>query len=172
MRKLIIAVLLSATLVPVAAQAQSNDELRRDRRDIRQEQRDVRDAYRSGDPRAIRDERRGVRDARQEYREDLRDRADDRNRAWARDDWRGWRDRNPGRYDRGTWRAPFRYTAFRPGVRISAGYYGPRYIIADPWRYRLPRPAYGQQWIRHYDDVILVDTRRGHVVQVIRNFYR
>ena len=57
-------------------------------------------------------------------------------------------------------------------LRISAGYYGPRYIIADPWRYRLPRAGYGQQWIRHYDDVILVDTRRGYVIQVIRNFYR
>lgn len=168
MRKLIITALMAATLIPVAAQAQSNDELRHDRQDIRKEQRDVRDARRTGDPRQIRDQRGDVRDARQEYREDLHD----RDRAWARNDWRGWRDHNPNFYARGAWRAPFRYTAFRPGLRISAGYFGPRYIIADPWRYHLPRAAYGQQWIRHYDDVILVDTRRGVVIDVIRGFYR
>lgn len=172
MRKLIIPALMAATLIPVAASAQSNDELRRDRQDIRREQRDVQDARRSGDPRAIRDQRGDLRDARQEYREDLRDRADDRNHQWRRDDWRGWRDRNPGAYNRGGWNAPFRYTPFRAGIRIAPTYYGPRFIIADPWRYHLPRPGWGQQWVRHYDDVILVDTRRGVVVDVIRGFYR
>ena len=45
-------------------------------------------------------------------------------------------------------------------------------MIADPWRYRLP-PARGyQRWVRHYDDVLLVDVRRGVVIQVIRGFYR
>lgn len=78
MRKFIATALLAATLVPVAASAQSNDELRRDRQDIRRDQRDLRDA-------------------RHEYREDVRD----RERAWGRDDWRGWRDRNPNWYARG-----------------------------------------------------------------------
>jgi Ni/Co efflux regulator RcnB len=168
MRTLIATALLAATLTPVAAQAQSNQELRHDRREIREQQRDLRDAYRSGDPRAIRAERRDVRDARQEYREDARD----RDRAWGRDDWRGWRDRNPGYYARGSWNAPFGYTAFRPGLRIGAPYYSTRYVIADPWRYRLPRAGYGQRWVRHYNDVVLVDTRRGYVVDVIRSFYR
>ena len=168
MRTFVVTALLAATLMPVAAQAQSNQELRHDRRDIREEQRDLRQAYRSGDPRDIREPRRDVRDARQEYREDLRD----RDRAWGRDDWRGWRDRNPNYYARGNWNAPFRYTAFRPGLRIGAPYYGARYIVADPWRYHLPRAGWGQQWVRHYDDVILVDTRRGYVVNVIRGFYR
>ena len=168
MRKLVVTALLAATLMPVAAQAQSNQELRHDRREIREEQRDLRQAYRRGDPRDIREQRGDVRDARQEYREDLRD----RDRAWGRNDWRGWRDRNPNYYARGTWNAPFRYTAFRPGLRIAPNYYGGRYIISDPWRYRLPRPGFGQQWTRHYNDVILVDTRRGYVVQVIRGFYR
>jgi Ni/Co efflux regulator RcnB len=121
MRKFIATALLAATLVPVAASAQSNEDLRRDRQDIRRDQRDLRDA-------------------RHDYREDVRD----RERAWGRDDWRGWRDRNPNWYARGHWEAPFRYTAFRPGLRIGAPYYGPRYIIADPWRYHLRRPAYGR----------------------------
>lgn len=174
MRKLILTAVMAATMLPVAtaASAQSAGELQRDRRDIREERRDVRDAERRGDPRDVREQRRDVRDARQEYREDRRDRVDDRDRAWARNDWSGWRDRNPGFYQRGGWRAPFRYTPFRPGLRIGAPYYGPRYVIADPWRYHLPRAGWGQRWVRHYDDVILVDTRRGVVIDVIRGFYR
>lgn len=168
MRKFIFTAVMAATLMPVAASAQSNAEVRRDRQDLRGEQRDLRDARRTGDRRHIRDQREDVRDARQELREDVRD----RNRAYGRDDWRGWRDRNPGFYNRGGWNAPFRYNAFRTGVRISSGYYGSRYVIADPWRLHLRRPAYGQQWIRHYTDVILVDTRRGVVIDVIRGFYR
>ncbi len=168
MRKFLVTALMAATLMPVAAHAQSNAEVRRDRQDLRAEQRDLRQAYRTGDRREIRDQREDVRDARQELREDVRD----RNRAYGRNDWRGWRDRNPGFYARGNWNAPFRYNAFRPGVRISNSYYGPRYVIANPWRYHLRRPAYGQQWIRHYNDVILVDTRRGVVIDVNRGFYR
>ena len=170
MRKLIITALIAATAFPAVASAQSNGEIRRDRRDVRQEQRQLNDAYRRGDRHDIRDERRDVRDARQELREDVRDRRDDR-RNWGRNDWRGYRDSNRGLYARGNWNAPFRYTAFRSGIRIAPNYYGSRYYIADPWRYRLPNPGWNQRWIRHYNDVLLVDTRRGIVIDVIRNFY-
>ena len=60
----------------------------------------------------------------------------------------------------------------RDGGRIGAPYYGSRYWIADPSRYRLPAAGRYQRWVRHYGDVILVDTRRGYVIRVIRNFYR
>lgn len=180
MRRLILTALAAASLLPAAASAQSADELHRDRRDIREQQRELQDARRTGDRGDVREERRDVQGARQEYREDLRDRADhhadnrgdDRNREYGREDWRGWRDRNPGGYARSGWNAPFRYTAFRPGLRIAPLYFGTRYVIADPWRYHLPRARYGQQWVRHYNDVVLVDTRRGIVVDVIRGFYR
>lgn len=171
MRRTIITALIAAVALPaleVPAAAQDRRELRRDRQDIREEQRELNRAYRSGDRGDIRDERRDVREARREYREDL----NDRNRRWGRDDWRGYRDHNRGIYARGSWRAPFRYNAFRPGVRIAPNYYGSRYYIADPWRYRLPPANRYQRWVRHYDDVILVDTRRGYVVDVIRSFYR
>ena len=168
MRKLIVTALLAASVLPVAAQAQSQAELRHDRRDIREERRDLDAARRSGNPDRIRDERGDLRDARQEYREDV----NDRNRQWARDDWRRNRDRNGGIYAAGNWRAPFRYNAFRAGVRIAPVYFGPQFVIADPWRYRLPPARWGQRWVRHYNDVILVDTRRGFVVDVIRGFYR
>ena len=45
------------------------------------------------------------------------------------------------------------------------------YWINDPWRYRLPPAGYGQRWVRHYDDVLLIDTRRGVVLRVINSFY-
>lgn len=168
MRKLIAGLLIAATTLPVAAvpaAAQSNAELRRDRREIRDERRDLRDAQRYGDRRDVRDARGDLRDARREYREDLRD------RRWGNDDWRRYRQDNRRLYSRGNWNAPFRYQQFRPGVRIRPAYYGPRYVIADPWRYRLPPIGGVQRWVRHYDDLLLVDVRRGTVLRVIPNFY-
>jgi len=168
MRKLIIVSLMAATIMPSAAMAQSQREIRRDRQDVREERRELNEAIRRGEPRReIREERRELRGARQELREDLRD----RNRNWGRNDWRNYRNGNRNLYARGNWRAPWRYQTFRPGVRIGAGYYGQRYWIADPWRYRLPIAVGHQRWVRHYDDLLLVDTRRGIVIDVIRNFY-
>lgn len=169
MRKLITAVLLAATAaLPTAAQAQSRGELRRDRQEIREEQRELRRAQRYGDRGDVRDARRDLREARREYREDRRDYRQDN---WRRDDWRAYRQRNRALYAGGNWRAPFGYNSFRPGVRIGAPYYAQRYWIADPYRYRLPRAAVNQRWVRHYNDLLLVDTRRGFVIDVLRGFY-
>ena len=141
MKKLITGALLAAVAIPAvalptAASAQSRQELRRDRQEIREEQRELRDAQRRGDRRDIREERRDVRDARQEYREDLRD----RNRNWGNDDWRRYRNDNRRAFSRGSWNAPFRYNRFSVGARIGAPFYGSRYVISDPWRYRLASP--------------------------------
>ncbi|MBA3898506.1 MAG: RcnB family protein [Sphingomonadaceae bacterium] len=162
MRKLVLTMAMAASALPGMAMAQ-NGELRRDRQDVRHEQRELRDARMNGDRRDVRDERHDVRDARQELREDRRD--------FRRDEWRDYRNTNRALFGRGNWNASFRYNAFRPGVRIGVAYYGPRYVIADPWRYHLARPAYYQRWVRHYNDLLLVDVRRGVVVDVIRNFY-
>ena len=158
MKKFIAAALAVAVIVPmavpVAAQAQ----------------------HRQRDNDRGRDDHRGDRGdrGRQDYRGDRRgpDRGfNERDHRWGDNDWRDHRGRNRGVYARGNWRAPFRYQAFRPGLRIGASFYGPRYIINDPWRYRLPRAGYGQAWVRHYDDLLLVNTRRGTVIRVINNFY-
>lgn len=167
MRKFIVAALMTATILPSAAMAQ-NGELRRDRQDVRQEQRELNRAYRSGDPRRIQEERRDVREARQELREDRRD---VRRDNWGRDDWRSYRNTNRNIYARGNWNANFRYQTFNRGGRIANSYYAPRYYINDYARYRLPRPGFNQRWVRHYNDVLLVDVRGGRVVDVIRNFY-
>ena len=167
MRILIPAVLLVATAIPGVATAQSWGELQRDRRDIRDERRDLDRAYRSGNPGRIRDAREDLREARREYREDF----NDRSRRWGRDDWRRYRAVNRQPYYHGNWRAPFRYNAFRAGGRIAPVYYGRPYWISDPWRYRLPAARPYTRWVRHYNDVLLIDYRRGVVVDVIRGFY-
>lgn len=169
----VMAALIAVTLVPVAAQAQISRgearELQRDRQDIRQERRDLDRAYRRGDPRDIRAEQRDLRGARQEFREDRRDAFRDGN--WGRNDWRQYRNTNRDFYRGGNWRADFRYQQFRPGWRINRGFYDQRFFINDFNRFHLPRPGFNQRWVRHYNDVLLVDTRRGFVVDVLRGFY-
>lgn len=155
MRKTILLGLLAATILPASAMAQSAGELRRDRQDIRQEQRDLRDAQRYGARRDVREERRDVQRARQEYRED----------------WRDYRRTHRDVYRAGRWSAPFRYHSWRVGAVIGPTYYSSRYYIADPYRYRLPRPAANLRWVRHYNDVLLVNVRTGRVVQVHRGFF-
>jgi Ni/Co efflux regulator RcnB len=164
MRKLVFIGLMAAIAIPGAAPAQSGREIRRDQRDLQEEQRELRDAQRRGDRGDIREERRDVREARQELRQDLR--------SWDRNSWRkNYRDRNRSAFSRGNWRSPYRYRTFRPGIRIASGYYSPRFIINEPWRYNLPRVARHLRYVRFYDDLLLVDIRRGVIVDVIRNVY-
>ena len=77
-------------------------------------------------------------------------------------------------YRLGRYYAPYRgyrYRRFDIGLYIGAAFFGSRYWLDDPWRYRLPA-AYGPyRWIRYYDDVLLIDTRDGYVVDVIHDFF-
>lgn len=156
MRKLMLSALIAATAFPVAANAQTA-ELNRDRRDIRQEQRDLRDARRHGDWRDVREERRDVREAKQEYREDWRDYRRDHRDAYRRPAYVGPRG--------------YVYRPIAVGARIGAPYYASRYVIADPWRYRLPRPARYNRWVRYGNDVLLVNVRTGRVIEAHRAFF-
>jgi Ni/Co efflux regulator RcnB len=153
MKTLIYGLLAAATLFPGAAMAQSRGELQRDREDIREERRELDRAYRSGDRDDIRDERDDVRDAREEYREDLRDRRDDR-----RDD--RWSDRDNRGYN---------YAPVRAGHRLNARYYAPRYFVARPGDYRLPRANGPFRWVRYGNDFLLVNVRNGMVRDVVRS---
>jgi Ni/Co efflux regulator RcnB len=156
MRKLLLLALMSATVAPVAASAQ-DAELRHDRQQVREERHDLREAVRNGDRRDVREEARDVRQARQEYREDWRD-----YRRDHRDVFRGPRYTGPRGY---------RYRPVVVGYRFDPVYYGDRYLIADPWRYRLPRVEGPQRWIRYGNDVVLVNVRTGRVIEVHRAFF-
>ncbi|MEG3163869.1 RcnB family protein [Sphingomonas sp. PB2P19] len=158
MKMMIIAALAATVLTPVAAQAQSAGEVRRDNREVRESQRDLRQAQRYGD-------RGDVRDARRELREDRQER---------REDWRDYRQSHQNVYRRGNYAGPrgYRYRPVSVGYRFAPEYYGRNYWINDYQTYRLPRPGFGyQRWIRYGRDVVLVDTRSGRTVQVYNSFF-
>lgn len=133
---------------------------------------------------AVRDARRDGRDMRGDRRDWRGDRRAD-NRNWNRDWNRGWR--NDRRYDWQRWRysnrniyrmpayyAPYRgwnYSRFSIGFMLQPLFYNQRYWIGDPWQYRLPAAPYGTQWVRYYNDVLLVDIYTGEVVDVIYDFF-
>lgn len=148
---------VAATLSPMAAQAQTR-ELQRDRQEVREEKRELKDAKRYGDARDVREQRRDVRDAKQELREDRRD-------------WRSYKQTNRNAFRGTRFNAPFRYRTFNSGVAIGASYYAPRYRVTNYSNYRLPQPGRYQTYVRHYNDVLLVNTRTGRVIQAYRGFY-
>mgnify|MGYP003439785735 CR=1 FL=1 len=162
MRKMIMAALAVTTLVPamaipVAAQAQSAREVRESQRDLRQDQRQLRDAQRYGNPRDVREARRDVRDSRRELR----------------GDWRDYRNSNRNAFRRPAYAGPRGY-AYRPvnvGHRFDRPYYGNQYWVKDYRNYRLPAPARNARWVRYGNDVVMVDTRSGRVMQVYNQFF-
>lgn len=105
---------------------------------------------------------------------------DDRRRwsnDWRRDNrynWSSYRHANRNHYRMPRYYAPYRgynYSRLSIGFFLNSGFYGNSYWINDPWSYRLP-PAYsGYRWVRYYDDVLLVDTYSGEVVDVIYSFF-
>jgi hypothetical protein len=97
------------------------------------------------------------------------------NRDWRRDhryDWRSYRDRHRSIFHIGIYYDPFGYS-YRPfdiGYRFPQLYFGQRYWI-DAGMYQLPYPPPGTQWVRYWNDAVLVDMYSGEVVDVIRDFF-
>lgn len=143
--------LIAALMVPAAASAQTRGEVRESRQDVREEQRELRQAQRYGDRSDVREERRDVREARQELREDRRD----------------WRQES--RYQ--NYRAPFRYQQFRVGATLRSNYYAPAYRPSYDSRWGVPRAGRNLTYVRHYNDLLLVNERNGRVVKVYRNHF-
>ncbi len=96
---------------------------------------------------------------------------------WRNDnryDWQRYRYSNRDRFRVGPYYSPYRnygYNRFSIGIFLDSLFFDQRYWIGDPWQYRLP-PAYpGTQWVRYYNDVLLVDVYSGEVVDVIYDFF-
>lgn len=157
MRTPIILALMAAVAVPSIAQAQSLREARESQRDVREQRHDLRDAQRYGDRHDVRDARKDLRHAQRE----------------AREDWRDYRKSHRDVYRRQAYVGPrgYAYRPVAPGHRFAPAYYGSRYVINDPWRYRLPTATRGNRWIRYGNDVVLVNARTGRVVQIHRSFF-
>ncbi len=152
--KFMIAAVIAATFTPMAAQAQTR-ELERGRQEVREEKRDLKDAKRYGNREDVRDARGELREAKQERRED----------------WRDYRQSNRNAFRGSRFNAPFRYRTFNNGVSIGQSYYAPRYRVNNYANYRLPQPGRYQTYVRHYNDVLLVNARTGRVIRAYRGFY-
>lgn len=104
-----------------------------------------------------------------------RDRDDWRNhwRSDRRHDWRDYRRRNRSIFHIGFYTDPFGwgYQRYNVGWQMRPNYYSSRYWISNPAYYRLPYAPPGMQWIRYYDDAVLVDTYTGEIVDVLYNFF-
>jgi len=148
--KFLTAGLIAAMMVPAIAQAQTR-EIRNDRKELSEEKRDLRHAQRYGDRGDVRDARHDVRDARKDLRESQRD--------WRRDT----------RYQ--NYRAPFRYSQFRVGSTLRSNYYAPSYRPTWDSRWGVPRAGRNLIYVRHYNDLLLVNERNGKVVRVYRNHF-
>ena len=152
--KFLIAAVVAATLTPMAAQAQTR-EMQRNDQEVREEKRDLKDAKRYGTREDVRNERQDLREAKQERRED----------------WRDYRQSNRDVFRGNRFNAPFRYRTFNDGVGIGSSYYAPRYRVNNYSNYRLSQPGRYQTYVRHYNDVLLVNTRTGRVIRAYRGFY-
>ena len=97
------------------------------------------------------------------------------NRNWRNDrryDWRNYRNHHRSAFHLGIYYDPFGYgyRAFDIGYRLQPGYFGQQYWI-DPAMYGLPFPPPGAQWVRYWNDAVLVDMYSGEVIDVIHDFF-
>jgi hypothetical protein len=103
------------------------------------------------------------------------------HRRWS-PDWRGNQNYNWNAYRTLHWNifrldryyAPYRNYEYRRlgiGFFLDSLFYSDGYWIDEPWRYRLPDVYEPYRWVRYYDDVLLVDTYTGEVVDVIYDFF-
>lgn len=99
------------------------------------------------------------------------------DRGWRSDrryDWHGWRDSHRDLF-RGRYRAPYGwrdgYRSVGRGFFLEPFFYGSNYWLDDPYAYRLPPVSWPMQWVRYYDDALLVDVTTGEVIDVIQGFF-
>ena len=130
----------------------------------------------------VREEWRARPELRQERRTETRRERRDWRRDWSRTswrndnryDWQSWRYRNRSLFRLSPYYSPFRhhrYSRFSIGPFLQPSYCSQRYWLSDPWQYRPPYAPPGTQWVRYYNDVPLVDTWSGEVIDVIYDFF-
>ncbi len=142
-KQLILTALVAALAMPAAANA-APDNHRRDRQ-----------------------EQTNQRDMQQRQRAEVRQTV----RAPAREAWQDYRQTHREAFRAPKFKSRNTYRTFAIGTRLNTSYYGSAYRVNDYARYRLPRPGRAQAYVRNYNDLLLVNTRSGVVLKVLRNFY-
>ena len=97
------------------------------------------------------------------------------NHNWRNDrryDWRDRRRHNSSLFHIGLYIDPFGwgYQNYSIGYDLAPNYYQQNYWI-DPGMYGLPYPPPGMQWVRYYNDALLIDMYSGQVVDAIQGFF-
>jgi hypothetical protein len=97
------------------------------------------------------------------------------DRNWRNDhryDWRRYRNSHRSIFRLGFYYDPFGYSyrSLNIGYFMQPAYFGQRYWF-DPSMYGLPYPPPGTQWVRYWNDAVLVDVYTGEVVDVIQGFF-
>jgi hypothetical protein len=101
----------------------------------------------------------------------------DWNRGWRNDrryDWQRYRVGNRRLFRLSPYYAPYRnwsYRRFGIGFILDPLFYSRSYWISDPFYYRLPPAPEGTEWVRYYNDVLLVDIYTGEVLDSIYDFF-
>lgn len=118
------------------------------------------------------------RDDRRDWRQGRADRRGSWDRGWRNDrrySWQDWRYRNRNLFRVPAYYSPYGYgygyRRYSVGLILDQLLFGQRYWISNPYYYRLPPAPYGTQWIRYYNDVILVDVYTGEILDVIHDFF-
>jgi Ni/Co efflux regulator RcnB len=154
---MLLVALAATALAPSIASAQTASEVRRSEREVSRDQREVDRDLARGD----------YQEAREDARETRRDRRE------VREDWQDYRRAHRGVYHRPAYVAPrgYRYRPVAAGTRLNHAFWGSRYRIGNYDRYRLPYPGRNRIYVRHGNDVLLINARNGRVIRVFNRFF-
>jgi hypothetical protein len=98
------------------------------------------------------------------------------SRSWRNDnryDWQRYRYQNRSIFNLGRYYAPYDgygYNRLSIGIMLGEAFFGRDYWI-DADYYHLPPAPPGTEWVRYYNDVVLVDMYSGEVIDVIYDFF-
>ena len=95
---------------------------------------------------------------------------------WRNDrryDWRDYREQHRSVFQVGVYYDPFGwgYQRYNVGWRLYPAYYEQNYWIDDPYMYDLPYAPWPYEWVRYYNDALLVNVFTGQVVDSIYGFF-
>jgi hypothetical protein len=84
----------------------------------------------------------------------------------------GWHATPPaGHGNWGQWRGGRgKFAGFHPrrGIFLPRFFVSPTFFVTNWWNFGLAQPGYGQQWVRYYDDAVLIDDR-GYIIDTAPN---
>lgn len=156
----LVAVALTTTAAPLAAEAQSR---RDDRREWRQDNRNDR-----------REWRQDRRDDRRDYRQDQRWNRNDRNWYRGRSDFNDYRGFRQGYWyapSYGYYRVDPRYQShhWQRGGYLPSAYRG--YYVRDPYVYGLRPAPHGYRYVHAGNDILLIAVATGLIASVLSGVY-